>query len=532
MCSHEAIVKLLSSDRPCPHTKTTDCPVDEFREREWIGHTETMSWIVERSILELQELMSSGIRTAAQIVDAYLARISAFDPALRSVVEVNPDARSIAESLDNERRSGATRGPLHGIPILLKENIDTADAMLTSAGSLAMVTSMPREDSTTASRLRAAGAVILGKTAMSEWAFFRSPSGTSGWSGRNGQVRNPYDLARSPGGSSSGSGVAAAANLAAVTIGTETDGSIVSPASANGVVGLKPTVGLTSRAGVIPISHSQDTVGPLARSVADAAAVLNVLAGRDNRDPATHAAVVHDYVACVDADGLRCARIGVATGMFGFSRHADRVVHDALELMRDGGAVTIDIPELRVERELVDAKREIMLHEFKIGLNDYLAGRTEGSPRTLAEVISFNKQHREEELQHFGQEVLEMADARGPLTAEVYLDAVATVNRLARVEGLDRVLADHDLDAIVAPTGSPATPIDLINGDARVGGSATLAATAAYPLISVPAASVAGMPVGITFMGQAWSEPTLIKLASGFEARRGPRPQPTFEPLN
>ncbi len=532
MCSHEAIVKLLSSDRPCPHTKTTDCPVDEFREREWIGHTETMSWIVERSILELQELMSSGIRTAAQIVDAYLARISAFDPALRSVVEVNPDARSIAESLDNERRSGATRGPLHGIPILLKENIDTADAMLTSAGSLAMVTSMPREDSTTASRLRAAGAVILGKTAMSEWAFFRSPSGTSGWSGRNGQVRNPYDLARSPGGSSSGSGVAAAANLAAVTIGTETDGSIVSPASANGVVGLKPTVGLTSRAGVIPISHSQDTVGPLARSVADAAAVLNVLAGRDNRDPATHAAVVHDYVACVDADGLRCARIGVATGMFGFSRHADRVVHDALELMRDGGAVTIDIPELRVERELVDAKREIMLHEFKIGLNDYLAGRTEGSPRTLAEVISFNKQHREEELQHFGQEVLEMADARGPLTAEVYLDAVATVNRLARVEGLDRVLADHDLDAIVAPTGSPATPIDLINGDARVGGSATLAATAAYPLISVPAASVAGLPVGITFMGQAWSEPTLIKLASGFEARRGPRPQPTFEPLN
>ncbi len=485
-----------------------------------------MSWIVEQSISMLQELMSSGKRTAAQAVDAYLDRIVTIDPSLRSVVEINPDARLIAESLDDERSSGTTRGPLHGIPILLKENIDTADSMLTSAGSLALVTSMPLEDSTTAARLRAAGAVILGKTAMSEWAFFRSTSGTSGWSGRNGQVRNPYDPARSPGGSSSGSGVAASANLAAATIGTETNGSIVSPATSNGVVGLKPTVGLTSRVGVVPISQSQDTIGPLARSVGDAAAVLTVLAGPDESDPATNAATVHDYVACVDPDGLRGARIGIATGLFGFSRHADRVIADAVEMMRGSGAIMIEVPGLTVERDLVEAEREILLHEFKAGVNNYLAGRTEGSPRTLGDVISFNENHAGAELQHFGQELLEMAHARGPLTDQVYLDAVVTAHRLARVEGLDGSLAAHGLDAIVAPTGAPATPIDLINGDARIGSTATLAALAGYPIISVPAAFVAGMPVGVTFMGTAWSEPTLIKLASGFEAQRGPRCPP------
>ena len=485
-----------------------------------------MSWIVEQSISGLQELMSSGKRTAAQIVDAYLDRIVAIDPDLRSVVEINPDARSIAELLDDERSSGTTRGPLHGIPILLKENIDTADSMLTSAGSLAMLTSTPIEDSTTAARLRAAGAVVLGKTAMSEWAFFRSTSGTSGWSGRNGQVRNPYDPARSPGGSSSGSGVAASANLAAATIGTETNGSIVSPATANGVVGLKPTVGLTSRAGVIPISQSQDSIGPLARSVDDAAAVLTVLAGPDRRDPATSPAMVHDYVTYVDADGLRGARIGVATSLFGFSHHADRVVTNAVEMMRGAGAIIIEVPELTVESDLVRAQREILLHEFKSGLNSYLAGRAEGPPHTLADVIAFNEQHADTELQHFGQELFEIAQTRGPLTSQAYLDAVATVDRLARVEGLDKFLAGHELDSIVAPTGAPATPIDLINGDARMGGTSSLAAAAGYPLISVPAASVAGMPVGVTFMGAAWSEPTLIKLASGFEALRGPRPQP------
>jgi amidase len=485
-----------------------------------------MSWIVEQSISALQESMSSGDRTAVEIVDAYLERIAAVDPSLRSVVEINPDAGSIGATLDAERSGGSVRGPLHGIPILLKENIDTADAMLTTAGSLALLESMPTQDSTTAARLRAAGAVILGKTAMSEWAFFRSTCGTSGWSARNGQVRNPYDPARSPGGSSSGSGVAASANLAAATIGTETDGSIVSPATANGVVGVKPTVGLTSRAGVVPISRSQDTVGPIARSVHDAAAVLTALAGPDIRDPATVSAVIHDYVADVDPDGLRGARIGVATSLFGFSRLADRVTRAALELMGSAGAVTIEVPELRVDPKLRDAELEILLHEFKAGLDEYLAGRTNGSPRTLAEVIAFNDRHREEELQHFGQELLEMAEARGPLTAEPYLDAVATAVRLARTEGLDRTLDDHGLDAIVAPTGAPAAPIDLINGDVRIGGTATLAATAGYPLISVPAGSAAGMPVGITFMGRSWSEATLIALASGFEARRGPRAVP------
>ena len=327
---------------------------------------------------------------------------------------------------------------MHGIPILLKENIDTDDDMLTTAGSLALVGSMPAEDSTTASRLRAAGAVLLGKTAMSEWAFFRSMTGTSGWSGRNGQVRNPYDPTRSPGGSSSGSGVAASANFAAAAIGTETDGSIVSPANANGVVGLKPTVGLTSRAGVIPISRSQDSVGPLARTVADAAAVLSAIAGPDPRDPATSGSASDDYTTYLDADGLRGRRIGVATGLFGFSRHADRVARDAIGLIQAAGAVTVDVPELRVGPELRDAEFEILLHEFKAGVEEYLATRTGSSPNTLGEVIAYNLRHAPLELQHFGQDLLEQADARGPLTCAVYLEAVATAARLSRTEGLDR----------------------------------------------------------------------------------------------
>ncbi|KAG1648645.1 putative amidase [Nymphon striatum] len=440
-----------------------------------------VSWIVGQSIGQLQELMSLGRGTSAQVVEAYLARIAAVDPLLNSVVEVNPEAVAIAASLDDERKQGHVRGPLHGIPILLKENIDTADSMLTTAGSLALVDSMPKQDSTTAARLREAGAVILGKTGMSEWAFFRSTSGTSGWSGRNGQVRNPYDQGRTPSGSSSGSGVAASASLAAATIGTETNGSIVSPANANGVVGLKPTVGLTSRSGVIPISHTQDTIGPLARSVADAAVVLSSLAGPDVADPATQHAVAQDYSTYVDQNGLRGARIGVARSLFGFSRHADQVANDAVALLREAGATTIDVPELRVDGALIDQGREVLLHEFKAGVNDYLAQRTDGSPRTIAEVIAFNEQHAEQELQHFGQELLEMASARGSLTSAVYLEALAQVRRLARDLGIDHTLTTHNVDAIVAPTGAPATPIDLINGDARMGGTSTLAAVAGYP---------------------------------------------------
>ncbi len=481
------------------------------------------AWIVERSITDLQHLMASGERSAAEITDAHLTRIAALDTDLRSVVEVNPDAPAIAAALDDERRSGSTRGPLHGIPILLKENIDTADDMQTTAGSLALVGSKPPEDSTVAARLRAAGAVLLGKTAMSEWAFFRSTTGTSGWSGRNGQVRNPYDPTRSPGGSSSGSGVAASANFAAAAIGTETDGSIVSPANANGVVGLKPTVGLTSRAGVIPISRSQDTVGPLARTVADAAAVLSAIAGPDPRDPATSGSVPDDYTTYLDPDGLRGRRIGVATGLFGFSRHADRVARDAIGLIRAAGAVTVEVPELHVRPELRAAEFEILLHEFKAGLEDHLATLTGSPPRTLGEVIAYNVRHASLELQYFDQDLLEQAAARGPLTSDVYLEAVATAARLSRTEGLDRALGEHDLDALLAPTGAPATPIDLVNGDARFGGTSTLAATAGYPLISVPAGSAGSLPVGITLMGAAWTEPTLIALASGFEAQRGPR---------
>ncbi len=487
-----------------------------------------MTWIVGLSIAALQRLMTAGQRTSVEIVDAYLERIRAVDSALNSVVEANPDARQIAADLDVERRNGTVRGPLHGVPILIKENIDTADQMLTTAGSLALTSSKPLSDSATASNLRAAGAVILGKTAMSEWANFRSRASTSGWSGRAGQVHNPYSLDRSPGGSSSGSGVAASACLAAATIGTETDGSIVSPATANGVVGLKPTVGLTSRSGVVPISSSQDTIGPLARSVADAAVVLTAIAGPDQSDQATNGVEVHDYSACVDDDGLRGARIGVARKLFGFSAHADRAVENALETMRAAGAILVEIETLVVDKELEAAEGVVLLQEFRVGLNEYLATRSPGSPRSLAEVIEFNVNNADVELQHFGQGVLEASEATGPTTQRRYLEALATIAKLARTQGLDRAFDQHDVDVIVAPTGAPSPPIDLVNGDRHIGGSATLAATAGYPLISVPATLVAGLPVGITFMGRAWSEPVLIKLASGFEAARGPLPAPNI----
>ncbi|NOX28738.1 MAG: amidase, partial [Actinobacteria bacterium] len=363
-------------------------------------------------------------------------------------------------------------------------------------------------------------------TAMSEWANFRSIASTSGWSGRAGQVHNSYSHDRSPGGSSSGSGAAASACLAAATIGTETDGSIVSPATANGVVGLKPTVGLTSRRGVVPISSSQDTIGPLARSVADAAAVLTAIAGPDEGDPATAGVEVHDYSACVDGDGLRGARIGVARRLFGFSDHADKAVEAALETMRAAGAILVEIDTLVVDEELEAAEGVVLLHEFRVGLNEYLATRSSGSPRSLAEVIEFNTNNADVELQHFGQDTLEASEATGSTSDRRYLKAVDTITRLAKTEGLDRAFDAHEVDAIVAPTGAPASPIDLVNGDRHIGGSATLAATAGYPLISVPVALVAGLPVGITFMGTAWSEPVLIKLASGFEAARGPLPAP------
>lgn len=488
---------------------------------------ETSEWLAERSIAELGATMATGERTAAAITSAYLDRIAEYDGPLRSVVETNPEAIAIADSLDAERASGTVRGPLHGVPILIKENIDTDDQMLTTAGSLALVDSRPVADAFVVEQLRRAGAVVIGKAAMSEWAFFRSPHGSSGWSGRNGQVRNPHDPLRTPGGSSSGSGVAAAASFAAATLGTETDGSIVSPANANGVVGLKPTVGLTSRRGVVPISASQDTIGPLARTVADAAAVLTAIAGPDD-DPVTSAAPTLDYSSFLDADGLRGRRIGVVRASLDGPPAAREQFDRAVALMRSAGAVIVEVEPLPEASEVSRHEDIVLLHEFKTGVESYLATRTAGSPRTLAEVIEFNRAHADVELQHFGQELLELADATFGNTDEKYLTAAATGRSLARA-GIDDALQRHQLDALVAPTGGPAPVIDLVHGERDAGGSSTFAAVAGYPIISVPSGSVAQLPIGVSFIGSAWSEPALIGLASGFEAVCGQRLVPVLE---
>jgi amidase len=493
--------------------------------------------VEEVDVATLQEWMRTGRANARQLVEAYVARIEALDGSLRSVLEVNPDALDSADALDRERAAGTVRGPLHGIPILLKDNVDTADRQLTTAGSLALMDSRPARDATVAARLRQAGAVLLGKTNMSEWANFRSTRSSSGWSGRGRQCRNPYVLDRSPGGSSSGSGVAPAASLCAVAIGTETNGSIVSPANASGVVGIKPTVGLTSRAGVIPISHTQDTIGPLARSVADAAAVLGPLTGTDPRDPATEAGAGHrhaDYAAFLDPNGLAGARIGVAREVyFGYSEHADAVVDSAIELMRERGATIVDPADIPTAKQLGDwlAMREVLLYEFKADLNAYLAERGDPAIRTLADVIAFNETHAAEEMPYFRQELHEQSQAKGPLTDPTYLEALATNTRLSRQEGLDAVLDRYELDALVAPTATPAATIDQINGDRRLGGCSTPAALAGYPLLSLPCGSTPfGLPVSLTLMGRSWSEPTLIRMAYALEQALPPRRAPTYLP--
>jgi amidase len=493
--------------------------------------------VEEMGVAELQAAMTAGHLDAESLVQKYLARIQAIDrtgPTLRSVQEINPDAIPIARALDEERKAGRVRGPLHGIPILLKDNIATADKMETTAGALALVGARPREDSTIVQRLRQAGAVILGKASMSEWAYFKSTPGSSGWSARSGQARNPYVLNRTPCGSSSGSAIAVAASLVTVSIGTETDGSIICPAGVNGVVGIKPTVGLTSRAGVIPISATQDTIGPFGRTVADAAAVLGVLAGVDARDPATQASAgkwQSDYVKYLDLNGLRGARIGVPRdGYFGYSPKADAVVNQALEALRGGGAVIVDsvkIPNFD-RAALTAAELIVLLYEFKAGVNAYLASVAPGAQvRTLDDVIQFNKRNPRENLPFFGQELLERAQAKGDLTEAEYLEALEKCRRLAGKEGFDAVMDEQQLDAMIAPTTTPAWPVDLVNGDQFRGSSAKSAALVGYPLVSVPAGAAMGLPVGLTFMGRAWSEPTLIKLAHAFEqatkARRPPQ---------
>jgi amidase len=503
-----------------------------------------MSGWHDASIAQLQAVMASGEITARVLVELFLARIEAIDrsgPALNSVIEINPDAFAIAESLDRERRAGRVRGPLHGIPILVKDNIDTADRMMTTAGSLALVGAPPALDATVAAQLRTAGAILLGKTNLSEWANIRSRPSTSGWSGRHGQTRNPHVLDRDPSGSSSGSAAAVAAALCTVSIGTETDGSIVSPANACGVVGIKPTVGLVSRAGIVPISHSQDTAGPHARSVADAAAVLTALVttSTDPRDPATaapHSPI--DYTRFLDLGGLVGARIGVARNLgFGASRAADRIMETAIQALRDAGAILVDPADLPSDRDAAgEAEHQVLLYEFKADLNAYLATREdvaldrEGFPRTLAGVISFNEAHAEQELRFFGQNLLIDAEAKGPLTHDAYREALSTSQRLGGPEGLDKVLDDFGLDALIAPTGAPAWLIDLVNGDHFILGSSAPAAQAGYPLISVPAGFDFDLPVNISFMGRRFSESKLISLAYAFEQATQARHSPRFLP--
>ena len=490
----------------------------------------------EAALGDLQRRMADGGLSALRLTELYLGRIEALNrrgPELRAVIETNPDAPGIAAALDRERREKGPRGPLHGIPILLKDNIDTHDRMTTTAGSLALEGSVPPRDSFVAERLRAAGAVLLGKANLSEWANIRSSRSTSGWSARGGQCRNPYALDRNPCGSSSGSGAAVAANLCAIAVGTETDGSIICPSAMNGIVGIKPTVGLVSRAGIIPISHSQDTAGPMARTVRDAAILLGALAGADPRDGATAAAREHlaaDYTRFLDPDGLRGARIGVARQrLFGYSPAADASVENALDLMRRAGAEIVDPADLPSSADFDRDETEVLLYELKADLNAYLASLGKAAPvKSLGEIIHFNEKNKEKEMPYFGQELFLLAQEKGPLTEQAYLAALAHGKRRAGAEGIDAVMDQHQLDALVAPSVSPAYPIDWLNGDHFLGASTSAAAIAGYPNVTVPCGFALGLPLGISFFGRAWSEAILIRLAYAFEQQSRSRRPPEF----
>jgi amidase len=488
----------------------------------------------ELSISDLQERLRAGKETARSLVEKYLARVEAIDrggPALRSVIEVNPAARSLADALDEERKKKGPRGPLHGIPLLLKDNIDTADRMATTAGSLALVGARPAGDAFLVRKLREAGAVLLGKTNLSEWANIRCSYSTSGWSGRGGLTRNPYALDRNPCGSSSGSGVAVAANLCAAAVGTETDGSVVSPASANGIVGLKPTVGLVSRGGVIPISHSQDTAGPMTRTVRDAAILLGALAGIDPEDRATlegKGKASADYTKYLDRNGLKGARIGVARNFFGFHDAVDEVMKEALEALKKQGAVLTDPADVPNADKVNEPEMTVLLYELKAGLNAYLERLAKAPVRSLKEVIDFNTRNSKKEMPYFGQDTFLKAEAKGPLTSYEYQEALAKCRRLMRTEGIDAVMDRHKLDALVAPTLGPACLTDLVVGDRWLGSTSTAAAVAGYPHVTVPAGFVFGLPVGLSFFGRAWSEPTLLKLAYAFEQATKARKPPRF----
>ncbi len=473
----------------------------------------------EMTLSQLQEKMSSGAFTSEGITQKYLTRIELINtngPELRAVIEVNPDALKIARQLDAERKAGKTRGPLHGIPILIKDNIDTGDQMQTSAGSLALVGSPAPNDAVIIQKLREAGAVLLGKTNLSEWANFRSNRSSSGWSGRGGQARNPFCTDRSPCGSSAGTGVAVSANLCAIGIGTETDGSIVCPSGINGIVGIKPTVGLWSGDGIVPISHTQDTAGPMARTVSDAAVLLGALAEK-----------AQDYSSYMDAGGLKNARIGIASDFFGFSSEVDKLMGEAIQALKNAGAETVENLKFENRGEWGKQEWQVLISEFKADLNAYLKTRSGVPVQSLADVIEFNKKN-EPELKWFGQEIMEEAEKTGGLDEPVYLQALAKAKELTREKGIDWLMDQHKLDALIAPTNGPSWTIDLVNGDHFGGGSSEPAAIAGYPAITVPAGFVHELPVGITFFGRAWSEPVLVKLAFAYEQATKHRKAPGF----
>ena len=494
----------------------------------------------EITIDDLQKAFQSGQYSSRSLSEKYLARVAEIDkagPRINAVIELNPDALQIADALDQERRSKGPRGPLHGIPVLIKDNLDTSDRMNTTAGSLALLGSRGApNDAFVAAQLRKAGAVILGKTNLSEWANIRSSHSTSGWSGRGGLTRNPYALDRNPCGSSSGTGAAVSANLCVAGVGTETDGSVVCPSSANGLAGLKPTVGLVSRSGIVPISHSQDTAGPMARTVRDVAILLGVMAGADPQDPVTadsQGKVSPDYTKFLDPAGLKGARLGVVRKYCGFNDAVDQLMDTIIREMKRAGAEIVDPADIPTIGKFDESELTVFYYELKADLAAYLARRGNTSVKSLKDVIEFNERNRDREMPYFGQDIFLKSEQKGPLNTKEYLDALALNQKLSRAEGIDFIMDKFKLDALVAPTAGPAWLTDLINGDHAAGGSSSAAAVAGYPNINVTAGYLWGLPVGISFFGRAWSEPTLLKIAYSFEqltkARQKPRFLPTIE---
>ncbi len=491
----------------------------------------------EITVNELSEGFKSGRYTVRSITELYISRINEIDkngPSLNSVIELNPEALSIADSLDKELKEKGPRSPLHGIPILIKDNIDTADKMLTTAGSLALMGSKPAKDSFVVSQLRKAGVLILGKTNLSEWANIRSTHSTSGWSGRGGLTKNPYALDRNTSGSSSGSGAAVSSNLCAIAIGTETDGSVVSPSSINGIVGIKPTVGLVSRTGIIPISHSQDTAGPMARTVRDAAILLSTMAGIDPEDTATtdkKRMDYPDYTKFLDEDGLNGSRIGIVRKYFGFLPEVDEIVEKSINILKEKGAILVDPVEIESIGKFDDSELDVLLYELKADMKAYLDRRGPDCPvHSLKDIIEFNNKHAEEEMPYFRQELFLQAEKKGPLTDTEYIEALTKNHSLTRDEGIDAAMDKYKLDALLAPTDSPAWLTDLVDGDHFLGGCSSLPAVAGYPHITVPAGFVFGLPVGISFFGRAWSESVLLKIAYGYEQASKIRRKPEFAP--